>query len=465
MSGNGEQEMPARKRRRVMEAPDGFDRPKPVNVPKPNVHVPKFSSAFEENIQPTPQKPPSKPRVDPGRLFGSKQVQKPVLSLKNPATRTDLKQLPVPTFPLAPKKKEKNSTPTFRIPPPPDPRAAAKSEPSSTTNPQRQLRPAPPPPLPLPLPPNAAPARPSVPLKDLFAPTIFAPADTTLDKSMRTISTTEIALATDLSTDSGTAELAHIFLRDQHPELAASNKEELPEWNLGMSPQKGAKFAKGKGKEAKFVKGGLAARASELMARSHTSLALWHKETELLLASSSRRLSPDLRLRIVKIVDSPAGAKPSSPRKRTFSVSAAMTSGVAVCRVVSIPSSKQPAPAVPRIREQQYHLVVFSFPTIAPPRLRGQKRIYARNPEDFVVGREVCIWGPWLDVSLSSRSASPDDAPYMKVDPEIPELAAAPFPTLPSTYPRPPSPLEAVVYDDTRTADTVLMCSRFVILP
>ncbi|KAF5376076.1 hypothetical protein D9615_007729 [Tricholomella constricta] len=464
MSRNDAQEGPASKRRRVMELPDGFAKRNPVDViSKANIQVPKFTSAFDEPAQPIQQKPNSKSKV--ARLPYAFEISSKS-QLKKPVSKTNLRQLPVPIIPLPPKEKEKNRLPAFRIVPPPDPRIAVQAELSSTTTPALQLRP---PPLPPP-PRNAASSKSGVPLKSLSAPTIFAPTETSPDDSMRTISTTDIALATDLFTDSGAAELAHIFLRDQHPEIAASNKEEHMEWNIGMSPQKGAKFVKGKGKETKFVKGGMAERVREVMARSHTSLALWHKETELKLASSSsssRRLNPDIRLRIVKIVDSPAGAKSSSPRKPSFSASAGVSPGVAFCHIVSSPPVKHPhlVRVSSRTREEQRHLVVLSFPTTAPPRLRGQKGIYVRNPEDFVLGREVCVWEPWLEVSLTSQSPSVDNTSSLNVDQELVELSVAPFPTLPSTFPRSsPSP---VSNEDSNLhiADTVLLCSRFVILP
>ncbi|KAF8064075.1 hypothetical protein FPV67DRAFT_1503422 [Lyophyllum atratum] len=464
LSSNNEQELPAKKRRRVMGRPDGFEIHKPsVNVPKTNIQVPRFTSAFGMNVQSVQQKPLSKPKLDARSPFIHKEALKP--SLNKPTSKTNLRQLPVPSFPLAPKEKDKDKdfAPAHRIRPPPDPRCAAKTETTSITVPHLQLRP---PPLPPP-PPNAPLLRPGVPLKNLPAPTIFASADTALEKDMRTISTTEIALATDLFTDSGAAELAHIFLRDQHPEITASTKEEPSEWNLGMSPQKGTKFVKGTGKEAKFVKGGLAARASELMACSHTSLALWHKETERQLATSSHRMTPDLRLRIVEIIDSPAAAKPSSPRKRTFSVSTTVSPGVALCRVISTRLSKHPRPThvTPDIREKQHHLVVLSFPTTAPPRLKGQKEIYVRNPEDFIPGREVCVWEPWLEVSRLPQSPSLDDFSSNNMDPELMGLIAAPFPTLPSTYPRSSPPPGSMGHGDIRISDTVLLCSRFVIMP
>ncbi|KAG6861817.1 hypothetical protein C0995_011699 [Termitomyces sp. Mi166 len=456
------QDMPAHKRRRVMAVADGFERHK-SDGPKAAVQVPKFTSAFDEKQpQPARHKPLSKPRLDPKSDFA---ISKPVSTTSiNNSKPQSLKQLPVPAFPMHTTDKEKKSAPSIRLQPPPDPRTLIKGETPSAMPPQLLQRPLPPPPAV----PKVALPRPDVTLKNLPVPTIFAPAEASIDASMRTISTTEIALATDLLTDSGTAELAHIFLLDQHPDIAIANKTVHPEWNIGMSPQKDAKYIKGKGKEHRFVKCGLAARSSELSAQSRTSLVLWQKEMELQLASSSASgLNSDLRLRIVKIIDLPAGSKSGSPRKSS-SHSSAVSMGIALCRIVTTTASHSHLlDTVPQTREKQSHLVVLSFPTIAPPRLRGQDGIYVRNPEDFIVGREICVWEPWHEVSLSlTHSSVPsDDLTVPKSEPEhqFVELAAAPFPSIPSTYPRPLS--LGATEDEFRTSDTVLLCSRFVIVP
>ncbi|KAG6867455.1 hypothetical protein C0993_002538 [Termitomyces sp. T159_Od127] len=291
MIDNNAQDCPAPKRRRVLAVADGFERQKP-DCPKAPVQVPKFTSAFnEKQPQTTRNKPLSKAKFGPKSDF---VTSKPVssASISNQKSQ-NLKQLPVPAFMIHTTEKEKKPIPPTRLQPLPDPRTLTKGETSSA------MAPLPPPP-PLPTPPKDA-----VTLKNMPAPMTFAPAGTSIEVSLRTISTTNIALATDLLTDSGTAELAHIFLHDQHPDIAASNKHGQPEWNVGMSPQKDVKFIKGKGKEPKFLKGGLAARSSELLAQSRTSLVLWQKEMELQLSSSVFHSNADFRLRILKIIDQP----------------------------------------------------------------------------------------------------------------------------------------------------------------
>ncbi|KAH0579702.1 hypothetical protein H2248_002545 [Termitomyces sp. 'cryptogamus'] len=461
MSGKNVQDIPAQKRRRIMDVADGFARQKP-DGPKGPVHVPKFTSTFDEKQpQPARHKPPSNQKFD---LKSDFVISKPVsMNCVNNPKPQNLRQLPVPAFPMHTTDKEKKNAPSTRLQPLPDPRTLVKGETSSVMTPQLPRRPLPPPPA---LPRAASPNH-GIALKKLPVPTIFAPAETSLDATMRTISTTEIALAMDLLTDSGTAELAHIFLHDQHPDIAASNKQVHVEWNVGLSPKKDTKYIKGKGKEPRFLKGGLAARSSELSAQFRTSLVLWQKEMELQLASSPvSRLNSDLRLRIVKIIDLPAGPKSGSPRKLIGS-SSEISIGVALCRVVTISASHSHlSDTVPQTGGKRCHLVVLSFPTIAPPRLRGRNGIYVRNPEDFIFGQEICIWKPWHEVSRSSThsSASSDDVKVSKSEHNhgFVELAAAPFPSLPSTYPSPLS-LEAAE-DEFQTSDTVLLCSHFVIM-
>ncbi|KAG6829035.1 hypothetical protein H0H87_012822 [Tephrocybe sp. NHM501043] len=445
MPSNDAQEMQSKKRRRVMDVPDGFQ----VDSVKVAVQVPKFTSTFEGKLPKVAEKKPiSKTKFDPRSDF---VLPKPVAApLNKPRSKTNLKQLAVPVFPslATEKEKEKQKLSVSRLQTLPN---LSLAETSTVITPHL-LRRRPPPPV--------LSSKPAPVLKNLPAPTTFASAEMTIDPSLRTISTTEIALATDLFTDSGTAELAHIFLQDQHPEIAVPNRQWDYEWNIGMSPMK---HSSGKGKEAKYIKGGLASRASELIAQSCTSLSLWQKEIELLLASSQCQLKADLRLRIVKIIDVPAGAKFSSPHKHKSSLAAnsGTSTGLAVCRVVSTPQPRRHIGVISRIREKQYHFVILTFPIIAPPRLRGHSGLYIRNPEDFIVGREICVWEPWDEVLLTP--ASLDGTTSLDAEFHGAELRPAPFPMLPPTYPLPPSlpPDEEVI----QTVDTAILCSRFVITP
>lgn len=89
-------------------------------------------------------------------------------------------------------------------------------------------------------------------LKSLQPPIVPPSANPAIDgKSLRTISNTRVALATDLSTDSGVAELASIFLHDQHPDITLPNShpDDHDGRGLGLSPEK-----KSKGRSSKLVR-------------------------------------------------------------------------------------------------------------------------------------------------------------------------------------------------------------------
>lgn len=89
-------------------------------------------------------------------------------------------------------------------------------------------------------------------LKSLQPPVVPPPSNPAIDgKNLRTISKTRVALATDLSTDSGLAELASIFLHDQHPDITLPNPhpDDHDGRGLGLSPEK-----KSKGKGFKLVR-------------------------------------------------------------------------------------------------------------------------------------------------------------------------------------------------------------------
>jgi hypothetical protein len=256
-----------------MQGPDGFDT-KVVKASSSKVHVPRFTPAFEgqeqvahksalkpasipkdERVLPRPQynltstkqlapmsksKPlsVSKPTLKAGS--GSKPTSKTV-SLSKPASKGNHKQLEVPAAPFV--KPEKPALGLRPLKPP-----ISLDEWEGSTSAEPSLHRLPPPPIP-------PPETPSKPLKSLGPPPVPFKPFATPDKSMRTISTTHIALMNDLSTESGKAELASIFLHDQHPDiLAHAEDSEDGNLNLGVSPQKMGRTSKGKGKEPKFVR-------------------------------------------------------------------------------------------------------------------------------------------------------------------------------------------------------------------
>lgn len=198
---------------------------------------------------------------------------------------------------------------------------------------------------------------------------------------------------------------------------------------------------------------GLAARAAALFSRSNNSLALWQKEIEIRL--SSHPVPPDLRARIVKILDLPHGSNPRSPSKSSLSVSASR--GVAFCEILSHPTKPtRNAHLMPHKKKKQHHLIVLSFPSTALTRTNNNNRPHVRNPEDFVEGRELHLWEPWQEVTIGGHS--------LPEEKEGPDFSIAPFPLLPSPFPFSPSPARTPVAIDVPIADIALLCSRFRIL-
>lgn len=228
-------------------------------------------------------------------------------------------------------------------------------------------------------------------------------------KPLRTIATTRVALATDLSTENGTAELASIFLQD--PDLGSLDRAELRS-GLDLSPHKSSSSGKGpkfvryafismqlniEVRRSLFYSNGLAARAAALFSHSNTSLALWAKES----STMARLPKADLRLRVVKIIHYP------SKEAHTMSMS-----GLALCRTHhnrELLSNKDPRTRHPaefplldtRSDEIDPHspmvLVHFSF-AVRPSPLSTP----IRNVADFKEEVEFWVWKPWRTVTLNS---------------------------------------------------------------
>ena len=74
------------------------------------------------------------------------------------------------------------------------------------------------------------------PMKRMGSPPRFPAGDDS--KNMLTISTTSIARFTDIGTEGGNAELASIFLYDQHPEMLEREESGEARRGLNFSPQK-----------------------------------------------------------------------------------------------------------------------------------------------------------------------------------------------------------------------------------
>ncbi|KAI9435586.1 hypothetical protein H4582DRAFT_1970578, partial [Lactarius indigo] len=109
------------------------------------------------------------------------------------------------------------------------------------------------------------------------------------------VSSTHIARATDVLTDSGRAELLGLTLAQD----SATPTENAVRRGLEVTPRKA-----GAGKEVRYTRGGLAERASQVIGWKTTSLSLWRKSTPSL--ESARML-----VEIEQVLSSP---KPPAQR-------------------------------------------------------------------------------------------------------------------------------------------------------
>ncbi|THV08006.1 hypothetical protein K435DRAFT_959465 [Dendrothele bispora CBS 962.96] len=258
-------------------------------------------------------------------------------------------------------------------------------------------------------PPNIASTIPETPpkvLKELAPPQFPLQTQTKLSK---TIVSTRVARAIDISSESGAAEFASIFIHDQFSEIATEPQNESEsQRGLNVSPQKRGTSLSGKG--PKLVRNGFAARASMISSHANTSLVLWTKEYALL----SNYPKPDLRIRVVKVIHI---SKPGN------SLTAESLPGLALCRLsgssltqqllfeMEEPRTEHPVAAKfplsqrlsqgARANSQQnvLFLTVLSFsphpmPTSTP----------VRNPLHLTEGREFYIWKPWrMHTSLNEE--------------------------------------------------------------
>ncbi|KAJ7267650.1 hypothetical protein B0H12DRAFT_118899 [Mycena haematopus] len=376
--------------------------------------APKFDSAF--NIPPAPIKPSKiSGRSDRGSKFVDSDARTASAGPK-PAFRA-LKP-PVPLFNSESKRSVAIPAPTHPLPifPHPIAKDAALHQLSASSAPvapppksHTRLKPLvvpPPPPPPAPV----ASSSKLIPVKPLVPPPAPVSTAPPPDRTLRTISTTLIARATDLFTDNGASELASILLHDQHPDIHSPSTDDVDEQRgVTMSPEKG-----GKGKE-KYVRNGLAARAAALYDRSHASISLWeaemsHSLTALSAPSSSRRgLDPDMRLRILHILHVPS---PVSHPSSKLSIP-----GVALCHLLTAPP--EPLDSLhPRSKDGIY-AVLFSFSSLAPPpHPQASAQLDIRNPEDFAEGREALVWKPWRVVAIDTSSLKLCLATNADLDPE-----------------------------------------------
>ncbi|KAJ7879590.1 hypothetical protein B0H14DRAFT_1606614 [Mycena olivaceomarginata] len=204
----------------------------------------KATLAADSDVRIAAPKPVLRALKPPVPLFNSES--KPSVTIPEPV---------LPPMPVFPRPVSKNAA-LRQLAAPPAPVASSSKLPP----PLKSLAP-PPPPAP------SAPAASSSKLLPLKPPLPPASASLTSDRTLRTISTTLIARATDLFTDNGASELASILLHDQHPDIQFPSTDDFDERRgIMMSPEKG-----GKGRE-KFVRNGLAT-VQRLYSTAHTPLS------------------------------------------------------------------------------------------------------------------------------------------------------------------------------------------------
>ncbi|KAF6750829.1 hypothetical protein DFP72DRAFT_909444 [Ephemerocybe angulata] len=294
--------------------PDGFQ------IQKPLAKAPKFVSAFDAPKQ-QEKLPELRRRPPPALSITAPPAVAPQIPALRPAVAPTLQTAAPPQIPA--------------------------------------LRPAIAPQLPAP------PKPPSKVLKPLAPPLPAAPPPEAPRKHLSTITTTRFARSTDISTADGVEEVAAIFLNGQTVETPAPESR-----GVDMSPEK---RDKGKGK-AKFVRSGLAARASAYFGRTETNMVLWHKDMKRHALSV-----PDMQVKIVKVL-----VPPRKQLKMSLPVSV-----VALCEVKSVYRTKELAK------------IVFSFSS------SSEQLLSDGDMHAFDVGHWISVWKPWQTaLQPGSRSDS-----------------------------------------------------------
>jgi hypothetical protein len=358
-----------------MRAPDGFEpEPEPKVTYKPPANI-NFKSVFETGPAPDSDAPSvgnkgTSRLVDSGASAKKDTTER--VSKTGKSSRVRPLKLPVFTTPPRPhakanldqKQPTESATSIFRRIHPDSLAASTSKAPPEPA--KHKFRPAPP----LIIPPVG---KPQPALKPLPPPPLPSPSKKgkekeTAQSNLRTISTTHIALATDLNSEAGSASLLSIFLQGNKPDVGEKEEEKEVRRGIGVSPVKSG------GKRRGFIRcllhmntfravvdhlcrNGLAERASNLLSRSQTSFALWHKETSSL---SSRWPTADIHFSILKVLH----------------VHSRSTPAIALCRVTKKPQDQL---------TEDIYVVLFSSPT-------------PNAAERIEEGRKVYVWHPWYVV-------------------------------------------------------------------
>ena len=250
-------------KRPKLEAPQGFAKPKSKPVSSAKISVPIFQSGFsrDKRVEGAPkaraatsgstlkapegfgagfgvQKPPADPPLR--KSVESRLTRQPFVLVPPEPEKPDRKERAHPKSAKPPSTSEikalgPRSAPKFTL--------AQETTRVSTTTPSSGLKHPPFAPALLPLQSTNVKAKELKSLQPPSIPTVIA----TEDRDLRAISRTKLAIATDLSTESGAAEVAALALHARSAGLETSTlTDELR--GVHISPEK-----KGKGKKPKYV--------------------------------------------------------------------------------------------------------------------------------------------------------------------------------------------------------------------
>lgn len=357
---DGEQLKPPSVKLPRFTVPDGFAQARPAA----KIAAPKFVSGFgdagshssrQREKQPLhrPLKPPAFPEPD----SKGKNVAGPILAAVTSDKPRSGKLMGLSAFHLHEVDLSPMKTGARREKPPSAFRSHIVDKAGPSTKPL--LPPA------LPAAPIASASRKPNSVRSIATPLQIAPTTPNKlgEREMKTISTTAVALATDVHSDSGGAELLSIFVQQHGHEFLNSSERELSR-GLVQSPEKRSKT-----KEPKYIKGGLADRARSTFRQNDTQLRLWNEDLQRDIRAF-KRITPDIHLRVISLLHiSPASPRPPHPPV------------IAFLRCTDVTSSKEVA-----------ILLNFGVPSPAP----RMNRV-----EDLKAGGDVYVWQPWQTMDLT----------------------------------------------------------------
>ncbi|KIM65416.1 hypothetical protein SCLCIDRAFT_112671 [Scleroderma citrinum Foug A] len=239
-----------------------------------------------------------------------------------------------------------------------------------STTPEKPKSVRKPPLIPVPFPKKSV-----VPLKPLaLAPPVLPQEPAPLQKTMKTILTTNVAQAIDPTKEGTGAELLALFLQQHEHDFTSSIDRELYR-GIMLSPDK-----RSRGKHSKFIRGGLAERVQQHISCEQTDLVLWKRQVEQKV-ESGMKITSDMQLHILRILH--VLRTPEKPHSVPLTRCAS-----AICRITN--RTKFIAGEL----VTGTYLVLFNF----PPHGNGS---VISSPQQFGEGRDVFVWMPWQTINVS----------------------------------------------------------------